>query len=120
MKSKKVYNVFQQMSAIFMVLALLWLTISTPFIYSSQQLMANYGAANSQSSPDATEEDSSPLSNTTEEKNPNSNSVAEEYLHHHHEDEYLFSIISGYHKCHDAGTYIAFHGELLVPPPDAA
>ena len=102
-----------------MVLALLWLTISIPFVYSSQQLFANLTVENLQS-PDASDEDSNPFSSTTEEKNANSNPFSEEYLHHHNEDGYLFSITRQYHKCHDAGTYIAFHGELLVPPPDLA
>jgi uncharacterized membrane protein YukC len=36
-RSKKPYTIFQVASAIFMIIALLWLTISTPFVYASQQ-----------------------------------------------------------------------------------
>lgn len=67
------------------------------------------------------EETAKPLNNTTEEKNSNSsNSFSEEYLHDHHIEEYFFSIALQYHKCENAGTYIAFHGEVQVPPPNIA
>ena len=67
----------------------------------------------------ATEEETSKsVDTTTEEKTPGSNPFAEEYLHNHHIEESFSSSISRYHKLENAGTYIAFHGELLVPPPD--
>ena len=102
MKGKqKTYSIFQQVSAIFMVLALLWLTVSTPFVFASQQRLAEHKKAN-----------------TTEEKNPSSTSLSEEFLHDHYTADHFFSIASQYHKCENADTYNAFHGELLVPPPN--
>ena len=105
-----------------MILALMWLTISAPFVYESQQQMAKY--SKSSSAPmalDMTEDETNPFGNNTEEKAPGSiNSFSEEYLHDHHNADYLLSIALQYHKNDEAGLYIAFHGELLVPPPNAA
>jgi len=122
-KSRKTYNVLQLASAIVMILALLWLTVSTPFVYASQQeLVKQNKNVNYQSPLSGTEEEgSNPFGNTTEEKNPNSStSFSEEYLHDHHLDDYFFSIISHRYKFENAGTYIAFHGEVQVPPPNVA
>ena len=121
-RNQKPYSVFQLASAVFMILALLWLTISTPFVYDNQQKQSqNIKMVSAQSSlADDGEEESNPFSNTTEEKNPNSNTVTEEYLHSHHIVDHFLFIASQKYKCENAGTYIAFHGELLVPPPDVA
>jgi hypothetical protein len=123
-KRKKPYNIFQPGSAVFMILALLWLTVSTPFVYASEQKQAVQNKTfNTQSSPiDANEEDcTNPFGNTTEEKNPNSgNSFSEEYLHDQHIHDHFFSIDAQNYKCEDADTYTAFHGEVQVPPPNVA
>lgn len=121
-RSHKIYNVFHKGSALFMILALCWLTISTPFVFACQQEMAKLKMEDSRGPLNAQEDESNPLGNNTEEKVPGSaNSLSEEYLHDHHITQpYLFSETSQYHKCENADTYIAFHGELLVPPPNAA
>jgi hypothetical protein len=107
-----------------MIIALLWLTISTPFVYASQQdkVERDRIATSQNSSADNTEDDSTnPYGNNTEEKNPNSgNSVTEEFLHDHHTQDQFFSIASRSYKSENVDTYIAYHGELLVPPPDLA
>ena len=36
-KGRKRYNVFQLSSAVLMLIALLWLTVSAPFVYAAQQ-----------------------------------------------------------------------------------
>jgi hypothetical protein len=99
---------------------LLWLTISAPFVYEHQQKIVRQAHTISTEIPvNNTDEESGPLRNATEEKAPgNSISLAEEYLHNNHHSEYFFSIASQIHKCENADTYIAFHGELLVPPPN--
>jgi hypothetical protein len=118
-KTKRKYSFIQLVSAIFMILALLWLTVSTPFVYASQQQQAKHEKMTHSGSPlSCNDEESNPFSNTTEEKTPSSTSFSEEYLHDHHEQDYFFLISRTYYKCENAGTYIAFHGELLVPPPD--
>jgi len=117
------YSFFNRVSAIMMIVALSWLTISAPFVFEQQQKMAKQNTAATADLPIAgTEEEApNPFNGSTEEKAPKSlNSFSEEYLHDHHQSEYLFSIASTYHKCEDAGTYVAYHGELLVPPPNKA
>lgn len=121
--NQKPYNFFQLASAVFMILALLSLTVSAPFVFASQQELAKQTKMTHSVSPlDSNEEEvPNPFGNTTEEKNPNSSSsFSEEYLHDHHMEEYFFSIASKFHKCENAGIYIAYHGDLEVPPPDAA
>lgn len=107
-----------------MIATLLWLTISTPFVFAAQQEITkkDKGAATTQMPvADNEEEAANPFGNTTEEKTPGNTSLSEEFLHDHHVmATHFFSIISAFHKCDNPGTYIAFHGELLVPPPNAA
>jgi hypothetical protein len=121
MKNKKIYTIFQLCSAVFMILALLWLTVSTPFVYANQQKQQQHDHSMNNGSPlSGSEEESGCFGNSTEEKTPSGTSFSEEYLHDHHSSEHFFSIASRYHKCENADTYIAFHGELLVPPPNVA
>ncbi len=122
-KNKKTYNIYQKISAIFMMLCLIWLTISTPFVFAFQEKLAKMEKTSNSQSPltGSEEETGNPLSNTTEEKTPNTSSnFSEEYLHEHHRTDYFFTMISVYNKYDNADTYHAYHGELLVPPPDAA
>ena len=105
-----------------MLLTLLWLTVSIPFIYKAQQAIAKekITAAHSQSANDD-ESAANPLTNTNEEKSStNVNSLSEEYLHHHALEEINHSAeaIARLHHANEA-TYVAFHGELLCPPPNA-
>ena len=121
MTSRKIYTAFQLASAVFMIVTLLWLTISLPFVYDNQQQSERNQIVNQDSSSDNSEESSNPFGNSTEEKNPNSsNSLSEEFLHDHHIHDHYFSISSQYHKCENVSTYIAFHGDREVPPPDVA
>jgi hypothetical protein len=121
-KMAKPYNVFHHASAIFMMFALLWLTISLPFVLASNQQMDQQDNFQSgQSTAGCTEEETSnPLGNATEEKAPTSSSASEEYLHNNHVSEYFFSIISPSHKCENSNIYDAFHGEVQVPPPNVS
>lgn len=92
-------------------------------MFSCQQELAKQGKiAKAQAPSNSNEEEAaSPFGNSTEEKAPTSgSSLSEEYLHDHHLTDHFFSIASQYHTLQNAGTYIAFHGELLVPPPNAA
>jgi hypothetical protein len=120
-KSRNTYNVFQIVSSVFMILALLWLTMSAPFVFSGQQLQAKYKAADTGSPLATTEEEAAnPFGNTTEEKASGSTSFSEEFLHDYHKAEYFFSKSAQYHKAENTDLYTAFHGELLVPPPNIA
>ena len=85
--------------------------------------MAKQQATADAGMPEGADDDTgNPLSNSTEEKpaSCSSISIAEEFLHDSHKEEYLFSVITSFYKCENADTYTAFHGELLVPPPNQA
>jgi hypothetical protein len=123
MERKKSYTIFQKATAIFLMMTLLWLTVSTPFVMSVQQKLAKQQKAfatntpASESQDDATDQNGG---NSVEEKAPVSSNLSEEFLHEHHASHIFFTVISLYHKLENAGTYTAFHGELLVPPPNVA
>jgi hypothetical protein len=123
MKGRKKTYVFRHLaSSVFMILALLWLTISAPFVQASQQELSKQLSSADASSPiDNNEEETNPFGNNTEEKKPNSgNSFSEEYLHDLHADEHFFSITGRKHSHENSGVYTAFHGEVQVPPPNIA
>ena len=120
-RAKTRYSFFQLASAVIMIAALLWLTVSTPFVYASQQALAKQqNVIDHNSDLGCNEEESgNPLGNTTEEKKPTGgNSFSEEYLHHHHTDDLFISPILQFHKSENASVYNAFHGEVHVPPPN--
>jgi hypothetical protein len=120
-KNRKIYSVFQLCSAVLMILALAWLTVSTPFVLASQQELAKqHKMEKSTCSPLAgnEEETPNPFGNNAEEKAPNANTFSEEYLHTAHIISHFYTEISQYHKHENSEVYIAFHGELLVPPPN--
>jgi hypothetical protein len=120
-KNQKTYSFFNRLSAALMIVTLLWLTVSTPFVFAARQEITKIDKSVSAEMPVAdNEEEANPFGNTTEEKAPGSINLAEEFLHDHHIAECFFSVVSKYHKSESASTYIAFHGELLVPPPNAA
>ncbi len=114
----RVHSFSQYVSVVFMTVALLWLTVSLPVVYAAQKQFAELSRM-AHELPASADEDVNPFgNNTTEEKTPNSISLSEEYLHHHHKDDLFFLLTSLSHNSENAGTYIAFHGELLVPPPN--
>lgn len=105
------------------MLTLFWLTVSTPFVIAAQQEIAKQekSKATVTSSTGCEDENTEDSGNSNvEEKVPGATNLTEEFLHEHHSTQYFFTVISLYHKLENAGTYIAFHGELLVPPPNVA
>jgi hypothetical protein len=104
-------------SCIFMMLALAWLTISLPVVYSAQQTAEQKRAATTGTE----EENGNPLANTNEEKTSgNSSSFSEEYLHDVHHAEHYITDLSIEYSIEHFHTYIAFYGDLESPPPDMA
>lgn len=119
MKVKAAYSTFNKISAIGLILTLLWLTVSLPLVARAQQ--ASQHNATSSSAPYAgSEEDSSNPLNGTEEKAPTTTNLTEEFLHEQGKCDCPVINLSPDHYHADDGTYIAFHGELLVPPPNVA
>lgn len=100
-------------SAIFLSVLLLLLTVGLPVTYSA---VARMKACTSQHE----STDKNPYSNTTEEKTPSNNlSISEEYVHdaRHDLNPPGSPITMAYRHAHEA-TYIAYHGELHCPPPN--
>ena len=119
---RNTYSIFHFASASFMMLALLWLTVSIAFIYPAQQQFAKEDkAASVQYCAAAEEDEDNPFGNTNEEKaSGNNTSFSEEYLHEHHTTDHFSSVDSTIHTSKNCGTYNAFHGEVHVPPPNFA
>ena len=101
-----------------MMMALTWLTVSTPFVYKAQQQLSKMEKA-AASDTQTDEEDNGPLTNTTEEKNPRSINISEEYIHHTAEHIAPWQLASAKHCPYSVAEYIAYQGELFSPPPNA-
>jgi uncharacterized protein YpmS len=99
--------------SLFMMLALLWLTVSIPFVFASQQAQQKEIQKQTGGS-----EDKNPFSTTTEEKNESSVSTLSEYLHDLNSMNHHFTVLTRIYKCHTSDLYYAFHPELLSPPPE--
>lgn len=105
-------------SSILMMLTLAWLTVSLPFVTSSQKTAQSTTTSTSNNNDCNDEDTDNPFSNTTEEKSSNSTSLSEEFLHDTHSSEHYLAVPSTEYKVEHASIYIAFHGELISPPPD--
>jgi len=121
-RQRKTYTLAHLASAVFMMAALLWLTVSIAFIIpAQQQLKQNTNIATEQACTAAEEDETNPYGNTTEEKTSgNNNSFSEEYLHEHHTSDDFLSVVTRMHIARNCGVYNAFHGEVHVPPPNIA
>jgi len=106
---------YNYISAVFLAGLLLLLTIGLPVTYNSLKAIRA----------DITQSDScdkNPYSNSTEERTPSGGvSINEEYVHEMRYDLHLppQQVSVAYIHAHEA-TYVAFHGELHCPPPNAA
>lgn len=104
--------------SIILMLSLVWLTISLPFVYNARE--ASKQLYSSTDTPVANEEEcDNSLINTTEEKSSNVNSALEEFLHDVTSDELSPVTITLTYRIEQVSTYIAFYGELISPPPDS-
>lgn len=93
-----------------MIAALLWLTVSAPFVYQAQQAQLEH---------QQTESDGSLLNNTTEEKNESSVNTLSEFLHHIQLPYASTFILKKSYKCFPSDLYFEFHPQLISPPPEA-
>lgn len=110
-----------RLSAALMIVTLIWLTISIPFVAAVKEEMTKKDKTSiNLTYTGETEEGSSNPLNGTEEKTPGGINLAEEFLHDHSTAEHFIDIVSQYYNTHMPSTYEAFHGELLVPPPNQA
>jgi hypothetical protein len=94
-----------------MIIALLWLTVSIPFVFASQQTQQKEIQEQAGT-------DKNPFSTTTEEKNESSVSTLSEFLHDLNSMNHHFIVLKRIYKCHTSDLYYAYHPELLSPPPE--
>jgi hypothetical protein len=119
--SQKQIKITCMLSSVFMILTLVWLTVSLPFVNAAQQQATEQSSSVDDNPLNAEEEDdnNNPFANTTEEKtSSNFNTLSEEYLHDAHLFDHYVIVPSVEYKLEHVSTYIAFHGELISPPPD--
>jgi len=112
---KRTYSPRDYASSVFMIMTLLWLTISTPFVITVQREMSTTAAGTDKQPVD---DNANPFSGLNEEK-PSSANALSEYLH-----EPLSLLVPGIptleHESNNTPLiYIAYYGELLSPPPEA-
>jgi len=112
MKKLPLYSFKHFCYSVVMILALAWVTISAPFVYKAQQQTLTEQSAT------GPEDENNPLSNTTEEKAPSPNTLTEEYIHSLFEHISLINDKLSHVHSHSYDVYVAFHGELISPPPD--
>jgi hypothetical protein len=104
------------MYSLLMLLALAWLTVCLPYVNESHQLVKTQIQITDET-PDT--DVSNPLSNTNEEKAQNGPSLLSEYLHHPFSLEHNFIDVASLFKGHSSALYLAFHPEMIIPPPEA-
>lgn len=116
---KCTYNFFEKTATVFLLAMLIWLTVSTPFIMSMQQIESDDISVTWPCS-DVDEDGCDTSGNDVEEKAAVSSNLSEEFLHEHLHT-YAYSILkSGKYSQENMDAYTAFHGELHAPPPNAA
>lgn len=112
-RSQTISTVKRVCSSLFMITALLWLTVSAPFVYQAQKIQQEIQKQSQQT------EDNNPFSNTTEEKNESSVNTLSEYLHEPPALENNFIVLTRLYKLYSSKIYFEHHPELLSPPPEA-
>ena len=117
-RNKEIYGPGIKITAICMVLALLWLTVSLPFVNAAQQAQKDYSSVIPFEEELPGAEESNPFGNTTEEKAESGTNGLSEYLHHIHELTHPAGSLHKHNCSHDFSVYVAFHGEMLCPPPN--
>jgi len=121
MASKGIPYCFKEKSgSLLLIITLLWLTVSLPYISNASFSYGQIKPVSGQSAKTSNEK-STPISGNTEEKAASGgiNSLSEEYLHHPEELVEVIVSAAGYNSIHLIGFYEAFHGEMLCPPPNS-
>lgn len=111
------YNLKHALAALVMFIALAWLTVSLPYVYSFQKELSKQESKSVSFDSPVDNEESNPLANSTEEKAHTT--VSEEWLHHTDDHNYLFSYKLSHNNRHSYDVYVAFHGEVQCPPPNS-
>lgn len=121
---KATWSIRHIISSVVMILSLIWLTISLPYVYAAQQKLALNKITNAKEAKgipgdESNQDGNNPFANTTEEKVATNVNLTEEYLHHQEEPLPISTDKLSHSHHHSYDVYIAFYGELLSPPPDS-
>lgn len=115
-KNNQLFTLKHVLSSILMLAMLVWLTVCLPFVNESQQAAK---AQTEQSDEAGQNNDGNPLSNTNEEKSESGTSLLSEYLHDISVVEHHFVTLTSFFKGHPSDLYLAYHPDLIIPPPEA-
>lgn len=117
-KTTPPHTLLQQLNACFFVWALVWLTVSTPFMMANQYSQDHLTSIEQPIDNSGEEETANPLNSNLEEKPHNCNNLLEEYLSNSTSLIALNAATISHGIGIHADSYQAYHGELLVPPPN--
>ena len=112
-KQKCIFTKGEVASSLFMIFALLWLTVSLPFVNYAKQV------AQEQLCDNAENNTSSQQNLPTEEKTESGSNSLSEFLHDHHMEMNEGYLINLGYKLSPDDTYLAFHPEQVLLPPEA-
>jgi len=114
-RQKATYHLGKICSVLMLTMLLGWLTVSLPYVYQAKQqsqqtkkVVADLGSSE--------EETAGSLGGSTEEKT--SGNTLSEFLHEQESLAELATLLISHAPDASDDTYLAFHGELLVPPPE--
>ena len=118
-KNRNIYRVIKKINASLLLLAVISLTISTPVVFFTQEFSENTPEQNTPHPIDDSEDVASNLlnSNTNEEDAPANHNI-EKFVHNPSEFETNHIQKVSYFETNKVKLYHAYHGELLVPPPN--
>jgi hypothetical protein len=112
------YNAVQKIGSLLLMLALLWLSVSTPYVYQFQQkTKTEKQAVTAENNADA--EDGGLLTNTNEEKAESGPNTLQEFLHEPlHLEHPSIEQVNEYGHFEQKAS-VAYHPDLISPPPEA-
>ena len=113
---KEIYTQLHKLSSLLLIMALAWLTVCLPYISEGKQ---GAGVQIESTADSGAEDCENPLSNTNEEKTPSGTSLLSEYLQDTQMAEHSFITLTSFYKCHPSDLYLAYHPDLIIPPPEA-
>jgi cytoskeletal protein RodZ len=116
--NKTPYKFRQKIAAVVMLLALAWLTISLPFIYSFQQEQKELAQKQAVEAPSNNVDEDNPLSSTTEEKSETGVTQLSEFLHDTGFALHSFTVSPALYTAHQCRLHLDIHPEFFSPPPD--
>ncbi len=121
MESVKNIPLKHVLSSLLMLFALVWLSISTPFVYANQQAQQKISKKlQADKKEKAAADDTSQTSTPEEDEVVTSVTNISEYLHSHNfAIKHFIPIAVVHNKCHPSDLYFAYHPDLISPPPEA-